>query len=704
MPTGPSLPNVPPDHPLLQPGPAALRAQNNDAGSRVLQMQGLLAGLGYLDAARGLDGRFGPDTQTAVRNFQRDAGLTPDGVVGPRTLRALDAEFDRRLGLGADQPDAIRAAQGRLAGMGLLNGRGVDGIAGPVTQTSIYNFQGATVVVAGAPLIQDGILSPETVRAMQNPLANGLGPNPPNLQIEPGLRQPGEPGANGHTSADSNPPSNRQLAAPRPEENHAGRQTRPGGFPNHDASSGEAVGAFASPLGRELRIRTDSSGDGHFGARRSASRDGRGHHGVDWLAPVGTPVQAVDGGRVRVHPGSSTYGNWVEVDHGNGFSTRYAHLSHTSVQDGDTVRRGQTLGQSGITGNARHTTPHLHFEVRHHGAAVDPTELMGHTYAQQRGTGRSRAAEYDEQHRQGRGSQGQHRAPAPQRETSVTTNGQTPAMTPVPADPGQTSTVGYRDVFQPGAHSKPLGQLTAQESHELVRTVFGNSYGAKALIALDQANGNHGTLIQREIALGHHEGKLQFGRENRDPSSGYNFGTYQIGGVGSTRPESLAKYQRNLEAGIQLYQRQTSDQVDRSRLTTADKDVLCHLGFIESERRSHGGTIQRLADPNLSEAEVARLMSHGIQGGEPGIGRDVVAHMRGPVNLDAVRAREQEPAENRVRPITGDGARQEIAPELRQNPAARRNRATAYEQGRPDGERPAVAANGEQRRSPAMAA
>jgi murein DD-endopeptidase MepM/ murein hydrolase activator NlpD len=90
---------------------------------------------------------------------------------------------------------------------------------------------------------------------------------------------------------------------------------------------------------------------------------GRGalHTGLDFPADVGTPILAAAGGVVvstEVHPG---YGNMVEIDHGNGLLTRYAHASKVLVKNGDLVRRGQQVALVGNTG--RSTGPHLHFEV-----------------------------------------------------------------------------------------------------------------------------------------------------------------------------------------------------------------------------------------------------------------------------------------------------------------------------------------------------
>lgn len=98
------------------------------------------------------------------------------------------------------------------------------------------------------------------------------------------------------------------------------------------------------------------------------------HPGFDLAATTGTPVAAAAGGTV-VHAGpAGTYGNLVTLRHDNGFETRYAHLSSIDVKVGDRVEAGSGLGKVGSTGYS--TGPHLHFEVRHDGKAIDPAPLL----------------------------------------------------------------------------------------------------------------------------------------------------------------------------------------------------------------------------------------------------------------------------------------------------------------------------------------
>jgi murein DD-endopeptidase MepM/ murein hydrolase activator NlpD len=98
------------------------------------------------------------------------------------------------------------------------------------------------------------------------------------------------------------------------------------------------------------------------------------HTGVDFRGEGGEPIHATAGG-VITHAGwSGGYGKMVEIDHGNGFSTRYGHLSSIDVQVGESVRSGQVVGRLGSTG--RSTGPHLHYETRVDGEAVDPQKFL----------------------------------------------------------------------------------------------------------------------------------------------------------------------------------------------------------------------------------------------------------------------------------------------------------------------------------------
>ena len=95
---------------------------------------------------------------------------------------------------------------------------------------------------------------------------------------------------------------------------------------------------------------------------------------MDLIAPTGTPVVAAAGGVVATVGFVPEYGNIVEIDHDNGLTTRYAHLSRSQVKVGDVVMKGQSIAHVGVTG--RTTGPHLHFEVREKGIALNPNKFL----------------------------------------------------------------------------------------------------------------------------------------------------------------------------------------------------------------------------------------------------------------------------------------------------------------------------------------
>jgi murein DD-endopeptidase MepM/ murein hydrolase activator NlpD len=107
----------------------------------------------------------------------------------------------------------------------------------------------------------------------------------------------------------------------------------------------------------------------------------RAHKGIDLAAPSGTPVYATADGLVGMAQWFSSYGNYVQIEHGAGLETRFGHLSGYTVRAGDRVTKGQLIGYVGSTG--RSTGPHLHYEVRIAGDAVNPLPYMVETTAQE---------------------------------------------------------------------------------------------------------------------------------------------------------------------------------------------------------------------------------------------------------------------------------------------------------------------------------
>jgi murein DD-endopeptidase MepM/ murein hydrolase activator NlpD len=112
-----------------------------------------------------------------------------------------------------------------------------------------------------------------------------------------------------------------------------------------------------------------------FGARRDPFSGGAAFHGgIDFVQPHGAPILTTAPGRVTFAGWMSGYGQLVEVDHGFGFRTRYAHLSGVDVALGQSVRQGQLVGRMGSTG--RSTGTHLHYEIIFGGRTYDPANFM----------------------------------------------------------------------------------------------------------------------------------------------------------------------------------------------------------------------------------------------------------------------------------------------------------------------------------------
>ncbi len=108
-----------------------------------------------------------------------------------------------------------------------------------------------------------------------------------------------------------------------------------------------------------------------FGASRLSAFGGRRSHlGVDLAAPTGTPIVATLDGTVSAAEWRGGYGLYIAVEHGGGMQTRYGHLSRLNVRPGQRIHKGDVIGYVGSTG--RSTGPHLHYEVRENGQALNP--------------------------------------------------------------------------------------------------------------------------------------------------------------------------------------------------------------------------------------------------------------------------------------------------------------------------------------------
>jgi murein DD-endopeptidase MepM/ murein hydrolase activator NlpD len=96
---------------------------------------------------------------------------------------------------------------------------------------------------------------------------------------------------------------------------------------------------------------------------------------MDFRAPIGMPATVTAAGVVTKAGWNGGYGRMVEVDHGDGYATRYGHLSEILVKVGQKLNAGDMVGKTGSSG--RSTGPHLHYEVRHDGQAVNPLRFLG---------------------------------------------------------------------------------------------------------------------------------------------------------------------------------------------------------------------------------------------------------------------------------------------------------------------------------------
>ena len=144
--------------------------------------------------------------------------------------------------------------------------------------------------------------------------------------------------------------------------------------------TGKANGAYYGQDGQNLRrlflaspLEFSRVTSGFAMRLHPIQQNWRAHHGVDYSAPAGTPVQSVGDGVVEFAGRQSGYGNVVQLAHGNGKSTLYAHLSQIDVRKDQHVDQGQRIGAVGATGWA--TGPHLHFELRIDGEYQDPMQL-----------------------------------------------------------------------------------------------------------------------------------------------------------------------------------------------------------------------------------------------------------------------------------------------------------------------------------------
>lgn len=302
----PAPPTTPTNPPTNNPStlPAA-GLQRGERGAEVGKLQDALIRLGHLTEAQKRTGAgiFGPQTEAAVKEFQRANDLSPSGRFDNATRRAM-ADIIGGVGRGDGNKDVIRGLQDKLVELGYMTRQQVNtgyGTFGPQTESALKRFQRDNNIQ------QTGVLGAQTYKALQNanPIGNG--------------------GDNGNAV--------------------------PSGRP--------AQGAITSGFGP----RTSPGGVGSTN-----------HRGIDIGAPTGTRVQATAPGRV-IHAGPlGTAGNAVIIDHGNGYQTKFFHLSEVNVRVGQNVTDNQKIGEVGSTGAS--TGPHLHYEVLRNGVHQNPARFF----------------------------------------------------------------------------------------------------------------------------------------------------------------------------------------------------------------------------------------------------------------------------------------------------------------------------------------
>ncbi|HKI57169.1 MAG TPA: peptidoglycan DD-metalloendopeptidase family protein [Trueperaceae bacterium] len=357
------------------------------------------------DTLYALAARFG----TTVAELRSANGLTGDLLRPGETLRVPTGD-------GGGYGIAIAEPGETLADLAARLGRTVptlasanpvlarDGVRAGAT-VSVPPAEGITVVVARGDTLAS-LAGRAGVSAGQLARVNGMDPSAP-LQVgqdvlfpagavpvhDPAAAHDPAPAA---AAAIASPAASPAATKPSASTAAAGSGRPAGGGPGAPGSAD--IQAASTPRARleamqdaallaavlrlpKVRLSTDTFIAPVHGRLSSAfgwralSVDGNHFHaGIDLAVPMGTPIHAARDGVVAEARWDGTYGNVVFLDHGDGSQTRYAHMSRIAVRVGDEVRQGDVLGFAGSTGWS--TGPHVHFELRFDGRAVNPLDYL----------------------------------------------------------------------------------------------------------------------------------------------------------------------------------------------------------------------------------------------------------------------------------------------------------------------------------------
>src|SRR5918999_440007 len=285
------------------------------------------------------DGIFGPQTDTAVRQYQARNGLLVDGIVGPATWGSL---FESGPAVGASNvsPQVEERLEQKLESAG----RQLDARAGIARPAGLFGSSSDSAGGRRGGADQDAAGGSDQGAGGSDQGAGGS-----------------DDGATGGTTPVSTP-----VGGGDSDDTPAGGQT------DTPSSGGglEGTAPVSGTCGSTLSSPVDGTVTSEFGPRW-----GRNHDGVDIAAPTGTAIRAAACGSVTLAGQQSGYGNMVCITHTNEFSTCYAHMSRFAVSQGARVQQGQVIGYVGCTGSC--TGPHLHFETRVNGQAQDPRGYLG---------------------------------------------------------------------------------------------------------------------------------------------------------------------------------------------------------------------------------------------------------------------------------------------------------------------------------------